>query len=68
MLLSCILTMIVIVFCRMKASARNNILCTKSIVGIAFPTCVSVNNCICNFSPLRSDPPVKLKTEDVVKM
>ncbi|XP_065888176.1 proliferation-associated protein 2G4-like [Dysidea avara] len=36
--------------------------------GIAFPTCVSVNNCICNFSPLRSDPPVKLKTEDVVKI
>lgn len=36
--------------------------------GIAFPTCVSVNNCICNFSPLRTDPPVKLEKEDVVKI
>jgi len=36
--------------------------------GIAFPTCVSVNNCICHFSPLRSEPDVKLKTGDVVKI
>ncbi|XP_076323274.1 proliferation-associated protein 2G4-like isoform X1 [Tachypleus tridentatus] len=36
--------------------------------GIAFPTCVSVNNCICHFSPLRSDPDVILKDGDVVKL
>jgi methionine aminopeptidase len=36
--------------------------------GIAFPTCVSVNNCICHFSPLKSDPDVTIKNGDVVKM
>ncbi|XP_074599841.1 proliferation-associated protein 2G4 [Brevipalpus obovatus] len=36
--------------------------------GIAFPTCVSVNNCICHFSPLRNDPDVKLKDGDMVKL
>ena len=36
--------------------------------GIAFPTCVSVNNCICHFSPIKSDPAVLLKDGDVVKI
>ncbi|XP_060564713.1 proliferation-associated protein 2G4-like, partial [Ruditapes philippinarum] len=36
--------------------------------GIAFPTCVSVNNCICHFSPLKSDPDVTIKNGDVVKI
>lgn len=36
--------------------------------GIAFPTCISVNNCICHFSPLKSDPEHTLKDGDVVKM
>lgn len=36
--------------------------------GIAFPTCLSVNNCICHFSPLASDTDVELKDGDVVKM
>ncbi|XP_075232328.1 proliferation-associated protein 2G4 [Lycorma delicatula] len=36
--------------------------------GIAFPTCVSVNNCICHFSPLPSQPDYILKDEDVVKV
>ena len=36
--------------------------------GIAFPTCISVNNCICHFSPVSSDPDSKLKAEDLVKM
>jgi methionine aminopeptidase len=36
--------------------------------GIAFPTCISVNNCICHFSPVSSDPDYKLKEEDLVKM
>ena len=39
-----------------------------SSAGIAFPTCVSVNNCICHFSPLKSDPDVTIKNGDVVKM
>ncbi|XP_019871396.1 proliferation-associated protein 2G4 [Aethina tumida] len=36
--------------------------------GIAFPTCVSVNNCICHFSPIPSEPDYTLKDEDVVKV
>ncbi|KAL4228794.1 Proliferation-associated protein 2G4 [Mactra antiquata] len=36
--------------------------------GIAFPTCISVNNCICHFSPLKSDPDVTMKTGDIVKI
>ena len=36
--------------------------------GIAFPCCISVNNCICHFSPLTNDPDVVLKDGDVVKI
>lgn len=36
--------------------------------GIAFPTCMSVNNCICHFSPSKNDPDQLLKDEDVVKI
>ena len=36
--------------------------------GIAFPTCVSVNNCICHFSPIASEPDYILKEGDVVKV
>ncbi|KAM9829701.1 proliferation-associated protein 2G4-like [Syngnathus typhle] len=36
--------------------------------GIAFPTCVSVNNCVCHHSPLKSDPDVALKDGDLVKV
>eukprot|EP00123_Amoebidium_parasiticum_P008152 comp18605_c0_seq1/m.20174 comp18605_c0_seq1/g.20174 ORF comp18605_c0_seq1/g.20174 comp18605_c0_seq1/m.20174 type:complete len:403 (-) comp18605_c0_seq1:253-1461(-) len=36
--------------------------------GIAFPTCVSVNNVVCHFSPLVSDEAVTLKEGDVVKI
>jgi methionine aminopeptidase len=36
--------------------------------GPAFPTCISVNNCICHFSPLKSDPDYILKDGDLVKM
>jgi len=36
--------------------------------GIAFPTCLSVNNCICHFSPLKSENDVTLKDGDVVKV
>lgn len=36
--------------------------------GIAFPTCVSVNNCICHFSPLKSDAGIVMKDGDMVKI
>ncbi|XP_049293084.1 proliferation-associated protein 2G4 [Anopheles funestus] len=36
--------------------------------GVAFPTCLSVNNCICHFSPARNDPDYLLKENDVVKI
>lgn len=36
--------------------------------GIAFPTCISVNSCICHFSPLKSDPDYIVKDGDLVKM
>lgn len=36
--------------------------------GIAFPTCISINNCICHYSPLKSDPELKLKNGDLIKI
>lgn len=36
--------------------------------GIAFPTCISANHCICHFSPLKSDPDYILKDGDLVKL
>jgi curved DNA binding protein len=36
--------------------------------GIAFPTCLSVNNCICHFSPSKNDPDYILKEDDLVKI
>ncbi|TMW53579.1 hypothetical protein DOY81_001343 [Sarcophaga bullata] len=36
--------------------------------GIAFPTCLSVNNCVCHFSPSKNDPDYELKDGDVVKI
>lgn len=36
--------------------------------GIAFPTCVSVNNCICHFSPILSEPDYVLKLGDLAKV
>lgn len=36
--------------------------------GVAFPTCVSVNNCICHFSPIPNDPDVALQDGDLVKI
>ncbi|KAH8380291.1 hypothetical protein KR009_009787 [Drosophila setifemur] len=36
--------------------------------GIAFPTCLSVNNCVCHFSPAKNDPDHTLKVGDVVKI
>jgi len=36
--------------------------------GIAFPTCLSVNNCICHFSPIWSEPDYTIKEDDMVKI
>jgi len=36
--------------------------------GLAFPTCLSVNNCICHFSPLKSDPDYIIKDGDLIKV
>lgn len=36
--------------------------------GIAFPTCISVNHCICHFSPLLSESDVTIKDGDLVKI
>ncbi|KPM09685.1 methionine aminopeptidase-like protein, partial [Sarcoptes scabiei] len=36
--------------------------------GIAFPTCLSINNCVCHFSPLKSEKDVILKDSDMVKI
>ncbi|CAH2224244.1 proliferation-associated 2G4 [Pelobates cultripes] len=36
--------------------------------GIAFPTCISVNNTVCHFSPLKSDQDYLLKDGDLVKI
>jgi len=36
--------------------------------GIAFPTCISVNNTVGHYSPLVSDEKVVLKAGDIVKV
>jgi len=40
----------------------------KLLKGIAFPTCISVNNCICHYSPLTSEPDTTLASGDLVKL
>ncbi|EJD06447.1 proliferation-associated protein 1 [Fomitiporia mediterranea MF3/22] len=42
----------------------------KVAKGIAFPTCISINNCVAHFSPLASDPASSqtLAKDDVVKL
>uniref|UniRef100_A0A6Q2X3K9 Peptidase M24 domain-containing protein n=1 Tax=Esox lucius TaxID=8010 RepID=A0A6Q2X3K9_ESOLU len=42
--------------------------CKRTSFCIAFPTSVSVNNCVCHFSPLKSDPDYILKDGDLVKI
>lgn len=36
--------------------------------GIAFPVCISVNECVCHNSPLTTDTGLTLKDEDMVKI
>lgn len=40
----------------------------KVLKGIAFPCCISVNNCICHYSPLSHDPDTVLKEGDLAKI
>jgi len=40
----------------------------KIVKGVAFPTCLSANNTVANFSPLRMDPNVILQEGDVLKI
>ncbi|GAB2211670.1 hypothetical protein Droror1_Dr00024996 [Drosera rotundifolia] len=52
-----------------KEQTRNMYKSTKKKIekGVAFPTCISVNNIVCHFSPLASDETV-LEDGDVVKI
>ena len=45
-----------------------NIAFSFVFLGIAFPTCISVNQCVCHFSPLLSEPDITLHDGDLVKM
>lgn len=40
----------------------------KLTKGLSFPTCMSVNNCICHYSPLFSEPDTILANGDMVKI
>jgi len=40
----------------------------KITKGVAFPTCISVNNVICHYSPLLSEPDTVLADGDLVKI
>jgi curved DNA binding protein len=40
----------------------------KLLKGIAFPTCVSVNNCICHYSPLISEADTVFADGDMIKI
>jgi len=53
---------------RCEAIFRNKKDGKKIEKGIAFPVCVSVNNCVCHFSPLESDDQVVLALDDMVKI
>ena len=52
--------------CRQTGNMYKNV--KKKIErGVAFPTCISVNNTVCHVSPLASDEAV-LQQGDIVKM
>ena len=46
-------------------SSTTNIIISS---GVAFPTCISVNNVICHYTPLLSEPDTCLQDGDLVKM
>merc|ERR1719284_1765289 len=51
---------------KMAAEIVNKV--KKLVKGIPFPTCISVNNCICHFSPLTTEPDVTIADGDMVKI
>uniref|UniRef100_A0A915DVY9 Peptidase M24 domain-containing protein n=1 Tax=Ditylenchus dipsaci TaxID=166011 RepID=A0A915DVY9_9BILA len=51
-----------------KEGVEVGYLCTYGDKRIAMPTCVSVDNCVCHFSPLASEPKVLLKNGQLVKL
>uniref|UniRef100_A0AC34Q9W8 Peptidase M24 domain-containing protein n=1 Tax=Panagrolaimus sp. JU765 TaxID=591449 RepID=A0AC34Q9W8_9BILA len=54
---------------RIKALVGNLFKKEKEIErGSCMPTCISINNVVCHFSPLKSENPVVLKNGDVVKI
>ena len=52
--------------CRQTGNVYKNVK-RKIERGVAFPTCLSVNNVVCHFSPLASDEAV-LEEGDMLKM
>ena len=52
--------------CRQTGNVYKNVK-RKIERGVAFPTCLSVNNVVCHFSPLASDEAV-LEEGDILKM
>jgi methionine aminopeptidase len=40
----------------------------KKNKGLAFPTCVSINNCAGHLSPLPEDPPIIVQAGDLLKV
>nr|XP_039274397.1 proliferation-associated protein 2G4-like [Styela clava] len=40
----------------------------EMLKGVGFPTCISVNNCVCHYSPLNSEKEIFLKNGDIVKI
>lgn len=47
---------------------QNSVKKVKKNKGIAFPTCVSINNCAGHYSPLSDDPVVLIQAGDLVKV
>ena len=44
------------------------VICVIVLLGIAFPTCISVNHVVCHFSPLLSETDIPINDGDMVKM
>ena len=60
------MTGLLVTWCRQTDNMHKNVK-RKIERGVAFPTCISVNNTVCHFSPLASDETV-LEECDMIKM
>ena len=60
------MTGLLVTWCRQTGNMYKNVK-RKIERGVAFPTCISVNNTVCHFSPLASDETV-LEEGDMIKM